>query len=115
MPRSVIATGLVDAILPVDQIGARMLAHLHQPAHRQSAARSTARIPALATSPEAALNGIMHLLLQVGGIDFQEYKTGTVMRRIERRMNVRQVTALESYLDLLNNDRNEVLTCAASC
>jgi two-component system CheB/CheR fusion protein len=28
MPRSVIATGLVDAILPVDQMGARILAHL---------------------------------------------------------------------------------------
>lgn len=56
------------------------------------------------------MNGILRLLLQLGGIDFQEYKIGTVMRRIERRMTVRQVTSLESYLVLLNGDRNEVLT-----
>jgi len=111
MPRSVIATGLVDAILPVDQIGARLLAHItNQPIVKAAVALDVASNPLRATSPEAALSGIMHLLLQVGGIDFQEYKTGTVMRRIERRMNVRQVTALETYLELLNNDRNEVLT-----
>ena len=111
MPRSVIATGLVDAILPVDQIGARLLALVtNQPIVKAAVSIDASIIPALAISPEAALNAIMHLLLQVGGIDFQEYKTGTVMRRIERRMNVRQVTALEAYLDLLNNDRNEVLT-----
>lgn len=52
----------------------------------------------------------MHLLPQVGGIDFHEYKAGTVMRRVERRMNVRQVTSLETYLDLFGDDRNEVLT-----
>ncbi|MBK9441294.1 MAG: PAS domain-containing protein [Comamonadaceae bacterium] len=111
MPRSVIATGLVDAILPVDQIGARLLARItNQPIVKAAVTLDTASHSLRATSPEAALSGILHLLLQVGGIDFQEYKTGTVMRRIERRMNVRQVTALETYLDLLNNDRNEVLT-----
>ncbi len=111
MPRSVIATGLVDAILPVDQIGARLLAHItNQPIVKAAVTLDTVGHSLRATSPEAALSGILHLLLQVGGIDFQEYKTGTVMRRIERRMNVRQVTALETYLELLNNDRNEVLT-----
>ncbi len=111
MPRSVIATGLVDAILPVDQIGARLLAHIsNQPIVEAAVARDAVAGRSLALSPEAALSGIMHLLLQVGGIDFQEYKAGTVMRRIERRMNVRQVISLETYLDLLGDDRNEVLT-----
>jgi two-component system CheB/CheR fusion protein len=111
MPRSVIATGLVDAILPVDQIGLRLLAHItNQPIVQAAVALDTQAGRTLALSPEAALSGIMHLLLQVGGIDFQEYKAGTVMRRIERRMNVRQVTSLETYLDLLGDDRNEVLT-----
>jgi len=111
MPRSVIATGLVDAILPVDQIGARLLAHItNQPIVEAAVALEEPAVRALALTPEAALNGILRLLLQVGGIDFQEYKSGTVMRRIERRMNVRQVTSLDSYLDLLNDDRNEVLT-----
>ncbi len=111
MPRSVIATGLVDAILPVDQIGARLIAHItNQPIVKAAVALEEPAARVLALSPEAAMNGILRLLLQVGGIDFQEYKTGTVMRRIERRMNVRQVTSLEAYLDVLNDDRNEVLT-----
>jgi two-component system CheB/CheR fusion protein len=111
MPRSVIATGLVDAILPVDQIGARLLAHItNQPLVQAAVALDTPAGRPLALNPEAALAGIMHLLLQVGGIDFQEYKAGTVMRRIERRMNVRQVVSLETYFDLLGDDRNEVLT-----
>nr|WP_319564343.1 chemotaxis protein CheB [uncultured Rhodoferax sp.] len=110
MPRSIIATGLVDAILPVGQIGARLLAHItNQPIVQAAVAMEEPVGRALALSPEAAFNGIMRLLLQLGGIDFQEYKTGTVMRRIERRMNVRQVIALDAYLELLSNDRNEVL------
>jgi two-component system CheB/CheR fusion protein len=111
MPRSVIATGLVDAILPVEQIGARLLAHIsNQPIVKAAVALEEPAARAQALSPEAAMNGILRLLLQVGGIDFQEYKVGTVMRRIERRMNVRQVTSLEAYLDLLNDERGEVLT-----
>ncbi len=110
MPRSIIATGLVDAILPVQLIGARLLAHItNQPIVQAALAIQEPGPLALPLSPEAALNGVLRLLLQLGGIDFQEYKTGTVMRRIERRMNVRQVTSLEAYLDLLSRDRNEVL------
>jgi len=109
MPRSVIATGLVDSILPVEQIGARLLAHmLNQPASAKDVLQEPTRRGNEFT-PEAAMSGILHLLLQIGGIDFQEYKPGTVMRRIERRMTVRQVGSLGAYLDLLNEDRAEVL------
>ena len=110
MPRSVIATGLVDVILPVDQIGPRILGLLHNlPESSTEAARGSPGRDA-ALGPEAAMTGIMQLLLKVGGIDFQEYKPGTVTRRIERRMVVRQTPTLASYLDLLVDDRNEVLT-----
>jgi two-component system CheB/CheR fusion protein len=91
MPRSVIATGLVDDILPVDQIGPRIMAHLlNRPLQALAQPAQSAGRPGDA-SPESALDGIMHLLLLLGGIDFQEYKPGTVMRRIERRMSVRKL------------------------
>ncbi len=110
MPRSVIATGLVDAILPVEQIGSRILAHLqHRPEPCVAPGEPEPERP-VAPSAESALDGIMHLLLLTGGIDFQEYKPGTVMRRIERRMGVRKVASLGAYFELLNQDRNEVLT-----
>ncbi|MBP6764516.1 MAG: PAS domain-containing protein, partial [Rubrivivax sp.] len=110
MPRSVIATGLVDAILPVDQMGARILAHLQNRPGAAVDAAVVAADHALAPAGASALDGIMHLLLLLGGIDFHEYKPGTVMRRIDRRMNVRKVASLDAYLELLNEDRNEVLT-----
>jgi two-component system CheB/CheR fusion protein len=50
----------------------------------------------------------MHLLQHQGGIDFREYKPATVMRRIERRMQVRHVPDLDNYARLLDGDRTEL-------
>lgn len=109
MPRSVIATGLVDAILPVESMAARIVAHLAKsPLNPGDTERSRPGLP-LGMGADAALSGILHLLMQFGGINFEEYKPGTVMRRIERRIVVQQVGNIESYLGLLNQDRAEVL------
>ncbi|MEI8171703.1 MAG: chemotaxis protein CheB, partial [Rhodoferax sp.] len=110
MPRSVIATGLVDAILPIEKIGPRILALILNQPDVNSSLLNEASGRVLALSPEDAVTGILQLLLKVGGIDFQEYKPGTVSRRIERRMTVRQTPTLAAYLELLLDDRNEVLT-----
>lgn len=109
MPRSVIATGLVDAILPVEKIGPRILAYI-QNVPNSVAGEVREQFDSAATlTPDGVIAAILHLLLQLGGIDFQEYKPGTVMRRIERRMTVRQLTTFEAYLNLLNDDRNELI------
>ncbi len=109
MPRSVIATGLVDAILPVEQMAQRLLAHVRKPHMAPTDDEKPAPDLPLGMGAEAALNGILHLLMQLGGINFEDYKPGTVMRRIERRIVVQQVGGIESYLALLNQDRSEVL------
>jgi len=109
MPRSVITTGLVDAILPVELIPQRLVAHVTN----QAAPLDWEVDEPLAHSgaaPESAMAGIMHLLLQSGGINFEDYKPGTVTRRIERRMAVRQISSLESYLVVLSKDRDELQT-----
>lgn len=107
MPSSVIATGLVDAVLRADALGERLVAHIRNlpppPAESQPRQR-----PAL--SPEAALEGIVKLLLDTCGIDFNDYKRATLMRRIERRMQVRHAPSLDTYLTLLEQDRREVST-----
>ena len=110
MPRSAIATGLVDAILPIEAMGERILAHIcHQPLTRDREAPSEHNRDSR-MGPDAALSGILHLLLQMGGINFEDYKPATVMRRIERRMAVLQAPSIEAYLSLLHRDRAEVLT-----
>ena len=54
--------------------------------------------------------GIIDLLRHFGGIDFDDYKSGTVNRRIQRRMTVRQVLSLDAYFALLQQDRAELQT-----
>ncbi len=112
MPRSFINTGLVDAILPPEELATRVFAHIKY----SSTTATTIDIESensprrLGLSNEEALNGMMELLQQISGIDFRDYKPSTIMRRIERRMQVRRIATLENYLQLLENERNEALT-----
>ncbi len=109
MPRSVISTGLVDAILPIEDIAARIVAHVtNQPIvmPEQDEPLTTVALAA----PLNAMTGIIDLLRHIGGIDFGDYKPGTVNRRIQRRMTVRQVLSLDAYFELLQQDRAELQT-----
>ena len=111
MPRSVIATGLVDAVLPVAAMPARIMAHVHsEPPPLLGAIGAKPTPMPWAEGPEQALDGILRLLAQLGGINFDDYKPATVLRRLERRMVVRQASGLEAYLALLHEDRTEVAT-----
>ncbi len=112
MPRSAIGTGLVDDILPVDSMPARILSHLRaQPTGTEGSARTSVLDESLLSMPaDTALTNVLHVLLHHGGVNFEDYKPGTVLRRIERRMAVRQVSSIQGYLELLNHDRAEVLT-----
>lgn len=105
MPRSVIATGLVDEVMPPEALALRIVGHVHNRADPQ--ARPAKPAAAGGGNP---LEGILHRLKQEAGIDFGEYKPATVQRRIERRMQVRNVGDLEDYLRLLESDRGEIHT-----
>ncbi|MEY4752724.1 MAG: hypothetical protein RJA44_399 [Pseudomonadota bacterium] len=112
MPRSAIATGLVDDILPIEQLSARIAAHIrghHEHGGMAQPARDN-ETDSREVRPEDALTQILHILTHVGGINFEEYKPGTVLRRIERRMAVRQVRNLYAYLQLCIQERTEVMT-----
>ncbi|MFP4079817.1 MAG: chemotaxis protein CheB [Ectothiorhodospira sp.] len=105
MPRSIIATGLVDEVLPPEALGARIRDHIQQ--------KPETRIPRPPRSPTdldtgSALEGIFHLLQGREGVNFRDYKPATVLRRIERRMQVRHVPDFERYLELLEGDSGEV-------
>jgi two-component system CheB/CheR fusion protein len=108
MPRSIISSGLVDAVLPAEELPLRLLAHVRQLPYEDS----TALLP---VTPRAALTSddvfaeILQLLYQLGGIDFSDYKPATIMRRLERRMQARHTPELHQYLDLLESNREEML------
>lgn len=104
MPRSVIATGLVDEILAPEMLASRIIGHV------KNIVEHVPKVNERETLDESnPLEAILHLLYQVGGINFKEYKQATVLRRIERRMQIRHVRDLSNYLKLLESERSEII------
>ena len=103
MPRHAIATGLVDYELPPAAMLAQLIAYaMHAFGHsRQSA---TVESP----KTENALKKIFVLLRAQTGHDFSQYKPSTINRRIERRMAVHQIEAIDSYVRYLQQTPAEV-------
>lgn len=109
MPSSVIGAGVVDDVLAAAELPARVLLHLGDPGQIERIRLRDAS-PVQNESAEQAFDGILQLLREVGGIDFSQYKSSTVARRIERRMQLRRASTFARYLDLLRDDRGEIST-----
>lgn len=102
MPRSAIATGMVDFVLLPDQMPARLLAY---------AAHVFGTTPAGAPEgpqPAGALEKVFLLLRSQTGHDFSQYKRNTIIRRVERRMAVLQIDRLEEYVRYLQLTSSEI-------
>src|SRR5205823_6596931 len=57
---------------------------------------------------DKTLRKVYTLLQTRTGHDFSEYKDRTFQRRVQRRMQVTQITKLEVYADRLQEDADEV-------
>ncbi len=96
MPRSSIATGLVDYVLSPAEMPAALIAY------SALAFNGGARPLTVAPSqPENELNGIFVLLRSQIGHDFSQYKPTTIQRRVERRMAVHQIGTMDKYLQFM--------------
>jgi len=96
MPRSAIATGLVDFELLPAEMPAALMAYV---AH--AFGRPVLPAAALAPTTENAMQKVFILLRAQTGHDFSHYKTNTIHRRIERRMAVHQIETIERYVKFL--------------
>ena len=103
MPRSAITTGLVDYELPPGEMPAQLIAYA---AH--AFGHLTRSASAAAPRTENALKKIFILLRAQVGHDFSRYKPSTIQRRIERRMAVHQIEAIEAYVKYLQQTPAEV-------
>ncbi|HEX2062165.1 MAG TPA: chemotaxis protein CheB, partial [Thermoanaerobaculia bacterium] len=95
MPRSSIATGMVDFVLPVAEMPRRMIAYRDQ----LRAAPLVQGEPA--DGDEEALIDIFTYLRVRTGHDFTNYKRPTVLRRLGRRLAVREIQRLPDYARFL--------------
>jgi two-component system, chemotaxis family, CheB/CheR fusion protein len=102
MPRSAIATGLVDHVLPPEDLAAKLMEYA-----TYLRTLPTPQGPAEPFSPEE-LDEIYNLVRHSTGHDFSRYKTSTLNRRIQRRMQVLQLSSVPDYLQRLRMDAGEV-------
>ncbi len=103
MPRSAIATGLVDYQLPPAEMPAQLIAYVTHAFGKLSRTESTSP-----PKTESALKKIFIVLRAQTGHDFSQYKPSTILRRIERRMAVHQVKAIDDYVKYLQQTPVEV-------
>jgi two-component system, chemotaxis family, CheB/CheR fusion protein len=102
MPRSAISTGLVDFVLPPDEMPKQLQAFVDHPEHSRSERSDTI------LTDEDGLTRIFSLLRERHKIDFTYYKPSTVVRRIERRMTVNHIIALHDYVKYLESYPREL-------
>ncbi|MGA0588696.1 CheR family methyltransferase [Dyella sp. KRB-257] len=109
MPRAAIATGVVDAVLPAPEMAARMLALANNARRIQLPANDGEMAPAgheaQRTADQLALVAVQEILAILRshtGHDFRHYKRATILRRIERRMQVNNIDDLPAYRDFLD-------------
>jgi two-component system CheB/CheR fusion protein len=97
MPRAAVGTGLVDFVLPPEEIGTKLV----------ELAQSTP-IGGEIRIGERELHRIFDLLRPVSGVDFRHYKLPTIKRRLFRRMGLHRLTDLRHYIRLLESNPGEV-------
>ena len=114
MPQAAILTGMVDFILPVTEM-AQKLIELNNNARLimlprldgDTGSYDGRMSPAEHAQAEEAMHKVIELLRIRTGHDFRHYKRATVLRRIERRLQVRAVPTLPAYRALLESDPAE--------
>ena len=95
MPRSAIDTGSIDFVLPAAQIPGKLLSL------KRNAERIVLPAPDAAEEgpDETALLEVLALLRARTKHDFSNYKRATLLRRLERRLQVTQCSDIPCYLD----------------
>lgn len=114
MPRSAIATGAVDVVLPVEEMPDKLV-ELWDNARSIGAlgggdpdeAVLAQPLPGGGQGAQEALRDVIVTLREQTGHDFRHYKRATVLRRIERRMQVTGTKNLPGYRDYVRTNLSE--------
>ncbi len=102
MPNSAIQTGLLDYVLPPDEMPEVFVKLSRAP-----------RIPGIGVTARSTefpdvLEKIFRLLRTKTGHDFSVYKKATIYRRVGRRMGIHNIESPPRYLRFLEQNANEV-------
>jgi two-component system, chemotaxis family, CheB/CheR fusion protein len=119
MPRSVIATGVVDFVLPPEKIAAELVRLAKGDYLGQGGATgkissesepraSTAESDSGSDSDSRGFERILALLHDARGVDFSLYRNSTVRRRIDRRLLLDGISSTHDYAQRLREKPGEL-------
>jgi two-component system CheB/CheR fusion protein len=112
MPQSAIDSGMADFVLTAAQIPGKLI-ELRDAAQRIRRRARDAEMPAdappfdLGPHPQQTLDAVLATLRERTGHDFTQYRKPTLLRRLERRLQVRGLADLPAYAALLKRDGSE--------
>ncbi|MBO0716612.1 MAG: PAS domain-containing protein [Rhizobiales bacterium] len=99
MPRSAIATGVADFVMPVRDLAKRLIDLIH--------IKESVSVSDIRNFDEELLRRILAHLRVRTGHDFSKYKRSTVLRRVARRMQVTRADDLKEYYDVMRDNPDE--------
>ncbi|MDO8653968.1 MAG: chemotaxis protein CheB [Undibacterium sp.] len=102
MPRSAIATGIANYVLPVEQMPQVISDYAHHPY-----VVGNLKVIEEKDNPDA-IQQLIKIIQARRGYDFTGYKRNTFLRRIQRRMGLHGILQQSKYIKLLEKDENEV-------
>jgi two-component system CheB/CheR fusion protein len=97
--------GIVDLLLPIAEIPKQIALYV---TNLREVGAGAPTDDQLAEQLSDEIGRIATILRNVTGNDFHGYKRNTFLRRIQRRMQVVQVDNIDSYIERLRGDREEV-------
>ncbi|WP_018124043.1 chemotaxis protein CheB [Desulfovibrio oxyclinae] len=104
MPSAAKSTGLVDIDLPPEQMPEKLVSFISHPVNRAAGAESPV------VQDDDGVARIFSMLREKTKVDFTYYKQSTVMRRIQRRLTVNQISDIREYAEFLQSRPGELTT-----
>jgi two-component system CheB/CheR fusion protein len=108
MPRSAISTGLVDMVLPPEEMPQKLIQYFTHSKASLAWKPTVAATVAAKSDQQEWLHKIFAILRTHTGHDFSVYKVNTMLRRISRRMGLHQIDGHETYVRYLRENPGEV-------
>ncbi len=105
MPASAISSGLIDLVLPVEDMAAKLVSYVERFDRLDPQVAEDER-PGDERTERARLAICEHLLRHMRH-DFRGYKEKTLLRRVQRRMQVLQLDDIAAYAERLGQDHDE--------
>src|SRR5262245_61794863 len=108
MPDTAIAAGVVDLVLPVGEMAARLAEYARNFGTIDAMIADDERKESESASTRDGYQAIYRLLHNQVGHDFSGYKEKSFQRRVRHRMQVLQVSSLRAYVKRLRESPEEV-------